>query len=168
MYFNFLLNCGLEECNIENRTQKIILNQLYMYSTKNEINKLCHEILNCAIEVHRVLGPGLLESIYEKCLIFELESRGFEVRSQIEVPLIYKGHYLETNLRLDLLVEDIVIVELKSVEAFIPINFAQLISHLNLMAKPKGILINFNTTNIIREGQKTFVTQRFADLPDGY
>jgi len=139
-----------------------------MYSTKNEINKLCYEILRCAIEVHRVLGPGLLESIYEKCMIFELESRGFEVRSQIEVPLLYKGHCLETRLKLDLLVEEIVIVELKSAEAFIPINSAQIISHLNLMAKPKGILINFNTTNIMKEGQKTFVTQRFADLPDGY
>jgi len=139
-----------------------------MYSTKNEINKLCYEILRCAIEVHRILGPGLLESIYEKCMIFELESRGFEVRSQIEVPLLYKGHNLETLLKLDLLVEEIVIVELKSAEAFIPINSAQIISHLNLMAKPKGILINFNTTNIMKEGQKTFVTQRFADLPDGY
>jgi GxxExxY protein len=139
-----------------------------MYSTKNEINKLCYEILRCAIEVHRVLGPGLLESIYEKCMIFELEAIGFEVRSQIEVPLLYKGHFLETRLKLDLLVEDIVIVELKSVEAFIPINSAQIISHLNLMAKPKGILINFNSTNIMKEGQKTFVTQRFADLTDGY
>jgi len=139
-----------------------------MYSTKNEINKLCYEILRCAIEVHRVLGPGLLESIYEKCLIYELEASGFEVRSQIVVPLFYKGHFLETRLKLDLLVEDIVIVELKSVEAFIPINSAQIISHLNLMDKPKGILINFNSTNIMKEGQKTFVTQRFADLPDGY
>ena len=139
-----------------------------MYYTKNEINKLCYEILSCAIEVQKVLGPGLLESIYEKCLIFELESRGFEVRSQIELPLLYKGHYLETHLKLDLLVEDIVIVELKSVEAFIPIHSAQILSHLNLMAKPKGILINFNTTNIIKEGHKTFVTQKFADLPDGY
>ena len=139
-----------------------------MYSTKNEINKLCHEIINCAIEVHRVLGPGLLESIYERCLIYELEDRGFEVRSQIELPLIYKGHYLETHLKLDLLVEDIVIVELKSIEAFIPINSAQIISHLKLMDKPKGILINFNSTNIIKEGQKTFVTQKFAELPNGY
>ena len=96
-----------------------------MYSTKNEINKLCYEILRCAIEVHRVFGSGLLESIYEKCIIFELE-------------------------------------------AYIPINSAQIISHLNLIAKPKGILINFNSTNIMKEGQKTFVTQRFADLPDGY
>jgi len=139
-----------------------------MYSTKNEINKLCYEILNCAIEVHKVLGPGLLESIYEKCLIFELQERGFEVSSQIELPLLYKGHYLETHLRLDLLVEDTVIVELKSIETFIPLNSAQIISHLNLMDKPKGILINFNTTNIIKNGQKTFVTQKFANLPDGY
>ena len=139
-----------------------------MYSTKHEINKLCHEILNCAIEVHRVLGPGLLESVCEKCMIFELEDRGFSVRSQLQLPLVYKGHLLETNLRLDLLVEETVICELKSVDSFIPIHEAQIISHLKLMAKPKGLLINFNCTNIMKNGQKTFVTQKFAELPDGY
>ena len=145
-----------------------LLKQLYMYTTKNEINKLCYEILSCAIEVHRVLGPGLLELVYEKCLIFELEARGLEVRSQIDIQILYKGHYLVINLRLDLLVEDIIIVELKAVEAFIPLNSAQIISQLNLMGKPKGILINFNTTNIFKNGQKTFVTQKFKELPDGF
>ena len=118
--------------------------------------------------VHRVLGPGLLESIYEKCLIIELEDRGFIVRSQIDLPIVYKGHFLESKLRMDLLVEETIIVELKSVEKFIPINEAQVISHLKLMNLAKGMLINFNCTNIMREGQKTFVTQKFADLPDGY
>jgi len=136
--------------------------------TQKQINDLAYKVVACAIEVHKQLGPGLLESIYEECFIEELKSSGFKVASQEKIPLVYKGKVLKADLRLDILVNDCIIVELKSVEAFIPINFAQLISHLNLMAKPKGILINFNTTNIIREGQKTFVTQRFADLPDGY
>jgi GxxExxY protein len=139
-----------------------------MYTTKNEINILCREILSCAIEVHKVLGPGLLESIYEKCLIYELEDRGFNVRSQIELPIVYKGHFLESKLRMDLLVEETVIVELKTVENFIPIHQAQIISHLKLMDLPKGLLINFNCTNIMKEGQKTFVTKKIAELPDGY
>lgn len=139
-----------------------------MYSTKDQINKLCHEILSAAIEVHRHLGPGLLESIYEKCLTFELRSRGFEVKNQVPLPLIYKGHFLDSELRLDLLVEDIVIVELKTVDAFIPINEAQILSHLFLLDLPKGILINFKCTNIMREGQKTFVTKKYFNLPNGY
>ena len=129
---------------------------------------LCYEILGAAIEVHKQLGPGLLESIYEKCLIFELESRGFDVKSQIPLPLIYKGNFLETNLRLDLLVENTVVVELKAVETFVPIHEAQIISYLNLLDLPKGILINFKCANIMKEGQKTFVTKRYSELPDGY
>ncbi len=138
------------------------------YQTKKAINDLCYEILNAAIEVHKILGPGLLESIYEKCLIFELESRGLIVQSQIPLPLIYKGHFLDTQLKLDLLVEDIVIVELKAIDKFIPINEAQLLSHLHLLDLPKGILINFKCINIMKEGQKTLVTKRFFELPDGY
>ncbi len=138
------------------------------YQTKKSINGLCYEILNAAIEVHKILGPGLLESIYEKCLIFELESKGLKVLSQIPLPLIYKGHFLDTQLKLDLLIEDIVIVELKAIDKFIPINEAQLLSHLHLLDLPKGILINFKCVNIIKEGQKTLVTKRFFELPDGY
>jgi len=138
------------------------------YSTKKAINDLCYEILNAAIEVHRILGPGLLESIYEKCLKFELESRGFDVKSQVPLPLIYKGHFLDSELKLDLLVEDVIIVELKAIEKFIPINEAQLLSHLYLLELPKGILINFKCLNIMKEGQKTMVTRIFFDLPDGY
>jgi GxxExxY protein len=139
-----------------------------MYTTKKEINDLCYEILSAAIEVHKHLGPGLLESIYEKCLTFELRSRGFEVKNQVALPLVYKGNFLETELKLDLLVNDIVIVELKTVDCFNPINEAQLLSHLFLLALPKGILINFKCRNIMKEGQKTLVTKSFFNLPDGY
>ena len=139
-----------------------------MYDTKHKINSLCYEILNAAIEVHKHLGPGLLESVYEKCLVYELESRGFNVKNQMPLPLVYKGLFLDTSLRLDLLVEDVVIVELKTVETFIPIHEAQIISYLNLLNLPKGILINFKCSNIMKEGQKTFVTGEYHKLPNGY
>lgn len=138
------------------------------YNTKKELNDLCYQIIGAAIEVQRFLGPGLLESIYEKCMIVELESRGLKVKNQVVIPLEYKGKMLEADLRLDLLVEDVVVVELKTVENFLPIHEAQIISYLNLLGLPKGILLNFKSTNIMKEGQKTFVTNEFYCLEDGY
>lgn len=138
------------------------------YNTKKEINDLIYQIIGAAIEVQRYLGPGLLESIYEKCLKVELESRGYKVENQVTIPLVYKGLALEADLRLDLLVEDVVVVELKTVEHFLPIHEAQIISHLNLLGLPKGVLLNFKTTNIMKEGQKTFVTREYHYLEDGY
>ena len=138
------------------------------YTTKHEVNQLSHDILGCAIEVHRTLGAGLLESIYEKCMLFELRSRGLEVRSQQTIPLVYKGMDLESDLRCDLLVEDAIVVELKTVERILPIHEAQLMTYLKLLDLPKGIIINFNVTNIMSYGQKTFVTERYGRLPKGY
>ena len=138
------------------------------YTTKHEVNQLSHDILGCAIEVHRTLGAGLLESIYEKCMLFELRSRGLEVRSQQTIPLVYKGMDLESDLRCDLLVEDMIVVELKAVEKILPIHEAQLMTYLKLLDLPKGIIINFNVTNIMGYGQKTFVTERYGRLPKGY
>lgn len=138
------------------------------YNTKKELNELCYQIIGAAIEVQRYLGPGLLESIYEKCMIVELESRGLKVKNQVTIPLEYKGKNLEADLRLDLLVENVVVVELKTVENFLPIHEAQLISYLNLLGLPKGILLNFKSINIMKEGQKTFVTKEFYYLEEGY
>jgi GxxExxY protein len=138
------------------------------YNTKKEINNLCYEIIGAAIEVQRYLGPGLLESIYEKCMKIELESRGLKVKDQVTIPLEYKGKLLDADLRLDLLVEDVVVVELKTVENFLPIHEAQIISYLNLLNLPKGILLNFKSTNIMKEGQKTFVTNEYFYLENGY
>ncbi|MGC3978108.1 MAG: GxxExxY protein [Paludibacteraceae bacterium] len=138
------------------------------YNTKKELNDLCYQIIGAAIEVQRFLGPGLLESIYEKCMIVELEGRGLKVKNQVVIPLEYKGKMLEADLRLDLLVEDVVVVELKTVENFLPIHEAQIISYLNLLGLPKGLLLNFKSTNIMKEGQKTFVTKEFYYLEDGY
>ena len=132
--------------------------------TQKYINGISYKIIGCAIEVHKQLGPGLLESVYESCFIDELQSEGISVRSQIYVPLIYKGKDLGGHLKLDLLVEDLIIVENKAVEIMIPLYQAQLLSYLKLAGKPKGLLINFNAVNI-KEQLVSLVTEEFARLP---
>jgi GxxExxY protein len=136
--------------------------------TKKEINDLTYAIIGIAIEVHKELGPGLLESIYEKCMIHLLQEKGFEVISQKKVPLVFRGLKIDCELRIDLLVEETIVVELKSVESLQPIHSAQLLSYLRLLKKPKGILINFNCLNLFKEGQRTIVTEIFKELPDGW
>jgi GxxExxY protein len=132
--------------------------------TQEYINALSYNIVGCAIEVHKQLGPGLLESIYEECLIEELELLGLTVHLQIAVPISYKTKRLGTPLKLDLLVNDLVIIELKSVDALIPIFKAQLLSYLKLSNKPKGLLINFNCENITKK-LIPLVTDEFSKLP---
>ena len=134
--------------------------------TKKYINELTYQVIGSAIEVHRHLGPGLLKSVYEKCFLRELNLRGLASKSQIWVPLEYKGLSLDTELRLDVLVEDIVCVELKALEGLLPIHDAILLSYMRMLQKPKGILINFNCVNIFKQGQKTLVNNLFSLLPD--
>ena len=109
-----------------------------------ELEKIGAEIVDAAIAVHRELGPGLLESAYESCLAFELRKRGLEVQQQKELPVRYQSHLVEAGYRLDLLVENQIIIELKSVESILPIHKAQLITYLKLSDKRLGFLINFN------------------------
>ena len=132
--------------------------------TQKYINEISYKIIGCAIEVHKHLGPGLLESVYEACFIDELRSAGLNVNSQIYVPVNYKGKDLGGILKLDLLVNDIIIVENKAVEVMIPLYKAQLLSYLKLAVKPKGLLINFNCENI-KDHLVSFVTEEFAKLP---
>ncbi|HOY31725.1 MAG TPA: GxxExxY protein [Bacteroidales bacterium] len=132
--------------------------------TKKEIDELTYIIIGCAIEVHKQLGPGLLESVYEKCFIQELLSQNLKVQSQISIPLHYKGVNIDCELRLDVLVDDAIVVELKAVDVLLPVFSAQILTYLKLLEKPKGILINFNCTNIFKEGQKTFVNEYYALL----
>ncbi len=136
--------------------------------TQKYLNELTHSIIGAAIEVHKELGPGLLESIYEKCLTHLLKEKGLNIVLQQKIPLIFRGLYLDCDLRFDLLVNDSIIVEIKSVDCLLPIHEAQLLTYLKLLDKPKGILINFNCTNIFKEGQKTMVNELFAKLPKGY
>jgi len=111
-------------------------------------NALSHEILGAAIEVHKQFGPGLLESVYDEALIVELFSRGITVERQKEVPLRYKGRELQSNLRIDLVVDNLVIVEVKAIERLAGIHQAQLLTYLRLAQKKLGLLINFNATTL--------------------
>ena len=110
----------------------------------DELNKITEAILGAAIEVHRNLGPGLLESAYRECLRYELLQRGYEALQEVPLPLIYKGVGLDCGYRLDLLVNDAVIVEIKSVESLAPIHEAQLLSYLKISGGKIGLLLNFN------------------------
>lgn len=132
--------------------------------TQKSINEISYGIIGCAIEVHKHLGPGLLESVYESCFVDEMKNAGLHVKSQVHVPVIYKGNDLGGILKLDVLVNDIIIVELKAVEQLIPLYKAQLLSYLKLTSKPKGLLINFNCDNI-KKHLVSMVTETFAALP---
>jgi GxxExxY protein len=131
--------------------------------TQKYINELSYKIIGCAIEVHKQVGPGLLESVYEECIIEELRSIDLNVKSQVAVPIQYKSKKLGTSLRLDLLINDI-IIELKAVESVIPVHKAILISYLKLSGKPKGLLINFHTENI-SSSTTSLITEEFSKLP---
>jgi GxxExxY protein len=133
--------------------------------TQKYIDYLSKEIIGCAIEIQKELGPGMLESAYEKCMIYLLRKKGFKVESQLEVSIKFQDLVVDNAYRLDLLVEDLVIVELKTVSEFTPVNKAQIITQLKFMKKPKGVLINFHCSNIFHEGQQTFVTKEYAKLP---
>ena len=112
-------------------------------------NEITYQIRGAIYDVYKALGPGLLESVYEEALVFELEQRGLRVERQRQVPINYKGNVLATELRLDLLVEGEVIVELKSVEEMRAVFWKQLLTYLRLMDKHVGLLVNFNTDNIL-------------------
>lgn len=132
--------------------------------TQTYINEIAYNIVGCAIEVHKHIGPGLLESVYEACLIDELNSKGLNVKTQLYVPVVYKGKDLGGKLKIDILVNELIIVELKAVEAMIPLYQAQLLSYLKLTGRPKGLLINFNCENITKQ-LVPLVTEEFAKLP---
>jgi GxxExxY protein len=119
-------------------------------------NKLTGKIIGCAIEVHKILGPGLLESAYEECLTFELSKAGLNVKRQKPVPVVYKTIKLECGYRIDLLVENEVVVELKSIDVFAPVHTAQILTYMKFAEKKIGLLINFNVTKLV-DGIKRYV-----------
>jgi GxxExxY protein len=136
-----------------------------MRITQKFIHEVSYKIIGCAIEVHKHLGPGLLESVYEACFVEELKEQGLFVEPQIWVPVNYKGKMLGGKLKLDLLVERLVVVENKAVEVMIPLYEAQVLSYLKLSNKPKGLLKNFNTVNLSSH-VVSLVTEEFARLPE--
>jgi GxxExxY protein len=117
---------------------------------RDALNSLSSRIIAAAIEIHSTIGPGLLESIYRACMIHELQASGLDVAAERTVPIRYKNLVLEGGYRLDLLVEDEIIVELKSVETVLPVHGAQLLSYLRLTNKSLGLLINFNVPRLVQ------------------
>ena len=123
-----------------------------------KINRITEKIIGCAIEVHKGLGPGLLESAYEECLCFELAQAGLEYKRQFPLPVIYKGVKLDCGYRMDLVVEDLVVVEIKAIESLMPVHEAQLLSYLKLHNKKVGLLMNFHIP-VLKNGLKRIVNK---------
>ncbi len=119
----------------------------------SQINKLTEKIIGCAIEVHSAIGPGLLESAYEECLCYELAQRGIKFERQVPLPISYKNVKLDCGYKMDLVVEGLIIVEIKAVERVIPVHEAQLLSYLKLYDKKIGLLLNFHVPRL-RDGIK--------------
>ncbi|MEO0587726.1 MAG: GxxExxY protein [Planctomycetota bacterium] len=124
--------------------------------TEAPSNELTGKVIGCAIEVHRELGPGLLESAYEACLCWELEQAGLHAERQKSLPVEYKGNQLDVGYRVDLIVEQSVLLELKTVDAILPVHEAQLLTYLRLSGIRTGLILNF-TTAVLREGIKRMV-----------
>ena len=129
--------------------------------TKKYLDELTYEIIGAAIEVHKTVGKGLLESVYHQCMKEELLHRKINFFTEMKVPIIYKNKELTTDFRCDLFIEDCLVVELKSVLEMNSIFEAQLLTYMKLLKAPKGIIINFNCFNIFKEGQKTYVNEYF-------
>ena len=134
--------------------------------TKTYLKDLVYQVNGCAIEVHKHLGPGLLESVYHSCLKKELSIRHIDFKTELIIPVHYKGLEVETGLRCDLLIENCLVVELKALEKILPIHEAQVLTYMKLLEVPIGLLINFNVTHIFKEGQKTYVNERYRYLED--
>jgi GxxExxY protein len=138
-----------------------------MKLTQAYLDELTYEINGAAIEVHRSLGPGLLEKVYKSCLAREFELRSINYHQELLIPVEYKGIQVNADLRCDFIVEDLICIELKAVKEHLPIFDAQLMTYLKLLELPKGILYNFFVVNLISQGTKTIVTKQFQDLPRG-
>jgi GxxExxY protein len=121
-----------------------------------EINEITRKIVGCAIEVHKNLGPGLLESAYEECLAYELNKAGLSIKRQVPTPVVYKDIKLECGYRIDILVEDSVILELKVVDEFNPVHEAQVLTYLKFSKRQIGLMINFNVT-ILKSGIRRYI-----------
>ena len=132
--------------------------------TQKYITDLTYKIIGCCIEVHRILGPGLLEKIYIKALQEEFKIQEINYESEFNIHVDYKGKDLNCDLRCDFLIEGCIVLEVKSVADLHDIHTAQTLNYMNLLKTPKAILVNFNVTNIFKEGQKTFLSKYYQQL----
>ncbi len=134
--------------------------------TKTDLKELVYKVNGAAIEVHKYLGPGLLESVYHSCLKQELTLRDINFQTELTIPIDYKGLEVEAGLRCDLFIENSLVVELKAVEKVLPIHEAQLLTYMKLLEVPIGLIINFNVTHIFKEGQKSYVNELYRYLEE--
>ncbi len=132
--------------------------------TQSYLTDLTYKINGACIEVHKHLGPGLLESVYHEALKMEFDLRNISYKSEFQITAIYKGKKLNCDFKCDFWIEDIIVLEIKSVKIFDDIHRAKLMNYMGLLKSPKGILINFNVKNIFYEGQETFVNQYYEQL----
>ena len=135
-----------------------------MMTQREYLKDLVYQVNGAAIEVHKALGPGLLETIYHCCLAHELSLREINFKSEVNLPIYFKGAEIDASLRCDFIIEDMLVVELKAVETVLPIHKAQLLTYMKLLRKPMGLMLNFNCTHIYSEGQKTYVNEYFEEL----
>jgi GxxExxY protein len=133
--------------------------------TKKYLDELTYQVVGSAIEVHKIMGRGLLESVYHQCMKEELGHRKINFLTEMRIPVNYKNKELQIDFRCDLFVEQCLVVELKSVQEIATLFEAQLLTYMKLLKSPKGILINFNCFNIFKEGQKTYINEYFNLLP---
>ena len=131
---------------------------------KKNINDLSYKVIGCCMEVHKVLGPGLLESVYQRCLEKEFELQNIYYESEKYVDIHYKGNIINSRLKVDFVIEEALVLEIKAVKEMQDIFIAQTITYMNLLEVPKSILVNFNCTNIFKEGQRTFVNDIYRSL----
>ena len=136
-----------------------------MEITQKYINELTYKITGACIEVHKIVGPGLLENVYHECLKREFEIRKIAYKSELQIPLNYKGKLIDCTVKCDFLIEDLIVLELKSVKEFQNVHRAQTLNYMNLLKVPKAILVNFNVSNLYHEGHETFVSEHFRNLP---
>ena len=132
--------------------------------TQKYLTDLTYRINGACIEVHRILGAGLAEIVYQKALEEEFKLRDLEYKTQLHIPVYYKNKVLDCDFKCDFLIEDSIVVEIKSVSKMIELHKFQLLNYMNLLKVPKGILINFNVKNLYSQGQETFINKYYDQL----
>lgn len=132
--------------------------------TQSYLTDLTYKINGACIEVHKIMGAGLLESVYHKCIEEEFKLRNIKYKSELRVPVFYKEKEINCDFFCDFLIEDQIVLEIKSVSSLNEIHRAQVLNYINLLRKPKGILVNFNVKNLYHQGQETFVNKYYEML----
>jgi GxxExxY protein len=136
----------------------------FMMINKPFLDQLEYRVTGACIEVNKILGPGLLESVYQKCLMRELQLQNINFKAEHPIVLTYKDLLLDTALKVDLVIENCLVLELKAVESILPIHETQILTYMKLLRIPKGLLINFNSTNIVHNGKKSFANEYMYDV----